>query len=222
MNRPYLILLVLLAVVALGAVSYAAYDRIRPVPAPEAVQATSTPLGAPSVREEAYGTVSLSLGEAAQFPDVRIMPFEIVEDSRCPSDVQCIQAGTVRVRVETVSAMGTSTDVIALGKTLTTEAEEITFVAATPERRSGSDIAGGDYRFTFKVGKRAPQAVAPAKCYVGGCSGQICSDNPDAVSTCEYREAYTCYKQATCERQASGQCGWTETPALSACLQSAQ
>lgn len=55
-------------------------------------------------------------------------------------------------------------------------------------------------------------------CYIGGCSSQICSDQPDAVSSCEYREEYSCYQTATCERQASGQCGWTETTALNTCL----
>lgn len=59
-------------------------------------------------------------------------------------------------------------------------------------------------------------------CYVGGCSAQVCSDQPNAVSTCEYRAAYACYKTAKCERQATGQCGWTETPALAACLNTAQ
>ena len=55
-------------------------------------------------------------------------------------------------------------------------------------------------------------------CYVGGCSAQICSDQPDAVSTCEYRPEYACYKTATCERQRTGKCGWTETVELKACL----
>jgi len=55
-------------------------------------------------------------------------------------------------------------------------------------------------------------------CYIGGCSQQICSDEPDVVSTCEYRPEYACYGSATCERQADGKCGWTETASLKACL----
>lgn len=55
-------------------------------------------------------------------------------------------------------------------------------------------------------------------CYVGGCSGQICSEDPNAVSTCEFREEYACYKSGVCERQADGKCGWTNTPTLQACL----
>lgn len=57
-------------------------------------------------------------------------------------------------------------------------------------------------------------------CYIGGCSGQICSDQKGMVSTCEYREEYACYKTAKCERQVSGKCGWTQTSALLSCLNS--
>lgn len=60
--------------------------------------------------------------------------------------------------------------------------------------------------------------TTPAKCYVGGCSGQICSDKEGVASTCEYREEYACYKDAKCERQNNGQCGWTNTAALTSCL----
>ena len=55
-------------------------------------------------------------------------------------------------------------------------------------------------------------------CYKGGCSGQICSDDPSVITTCEYRAEYACYKTARCERQANGQCGWTETQELQICL----
>lgn len=56
-----------------------------------------------------------------------------------------------------------------------------------------------------------------AKCFVTGCSGQICSDE-EVMTTCEYKERYACYKQATCERKSTGQCGWTETETLRQCL----
>jgi hypothetical protein len=54
-------------------------------------------------------------------------------------------------------------------------------------------------------------------CKPTGCSGQICSDE-DVASTCEFMPKYMCYKSAVCERQATGLCGWTETPELKACL----
>ncbi len=55
------------------------------------------------------------------------------------------------------------------------------------------------------------------KCLITGCSGQICSDE-DIITTCEYKDEYTCYKTAQCERQEDGKCGWTPTEDLVACL----
>ncbi|WP_437753313.1 hypothetical protein [Sorangium sp. So ce1389] len=58
----------------------------------------------------------------------------------------------------------------------------------------------------------------PAACVVTGCSGQVCADE-DVITTCEYREEYACYAEhGVCERGASGECGWRQTPELEACL----
>ncbi|WP_437659432.1 hypothetical protein [Sorangium sp. So ce1182] len=58
----------------------------------------------------------------------------------------------------------------------------------------------------------------PAPCVVTGCSGQVCSDE-NVVTDCEYREEYACYSEhGVCERGASGECGWRQTPELEACL----
>lgn len=60
---------------------------------------------------------------------------------------------------------------------------------------------------------------APNPCHVGGCSGQLCSDQPGAISTCEWREEYACYQDhGVCEPQPDGECGWTPTEALNKCL----
>ena len=62
--------------------------------------------------------------------------------------------------------------------------------------------------------------VTPKACYVGGCSGQVCSGGEDVITNCLYQESYACYQQATCERQTTGECGWTQSPTLLACLAS--
>jgi hypothetical protein len=97
-------------------------------------------------------------------------------------------------------------------------------------------IVGGFYVLSTKDAE-APQGLVPepvssstpttpptsvGKCYIGGCSSQICSDQPDMASTCEWREEYACYKTAKCERQASGACGWTATAELNICLKNSQ
>jgi hypothetical protein len=64
--------------------------------------------------------------------------------------------------------------------------------------------------------------VDPA-CKIGGCSGQLCiGPNDSGISTCIWRDEYACYRTATCEPQARGRCGWTQTPELNACIAAAQ
>jgi len=63
--------------------------------------------------------------------------------------------------------------------------------------------------------KRAEAGLKP--CIRTGCSSQICSDH-DVITTCEYKPEYECYKKATCERQANGDCGFTKTKELTDCL----
>ncbi len=64
-----------------------------------------------------------------------------------------------------------------------------------------------------------PDEPPPAggECKPSGCSGTVCSDR-EIMTTCEYRPEYACYREATCTRQADGQCGWTMTPELEACV----
>jgi hypothetical protein len=163
-----------------------------------------------------YGPVTLPLNKAAGFADgLSLRPISIVEDSRCPQDVECIQAGTVRVSLRTTVAGKSETRTLALGEKLTRNGTTITFTGAAPARTTSSAPAASSYRLTFSV-VRGNTVAGP--CYVGGCSGQICSDRKDTVSTCEYRSEYACYRTARCERQASGACGWTPTAELTSCL----
>lgn len=166
-----------------------------------------------------YGTVTLRIGELATFKDVSIKPMALVEDSRCPVGVQCIQAGTVRLKLEVTTATA-DTSIVSLGQVFTTKGMSITLTAANPAKHPQVETMPSEYQFTFTVvPQNVPVVTNPqGKCYVGGCSAQLCSDAPDMASTCEYTAAYACYKTATCERQQNGQCGWTSTTELRACL----
>lgn len=67
-----------------------------------------------------------------------------------------------------------------------------------------------------------PSAPSSGACAPAGCSSQLCVDADkatDTVSTCEFRDSYACYRTAHCERQTTGECGWTQTAELRACLQ---
>ncbi len=194
-----------------------------PTPAP-------TPTPTPPAQFLPYGEVTLRVGETVRFPDLSIELLRVFDESRCPTGVTCIWAGTLKADVAILSGMGKSTATIELGKSLTTEAETITFTSALPYPKQGEKISSEDYRLTFTVRQRnntppSPPPSPPAKtgaCYTGGCSNEICSDSPDMVSTCIYRSEFACYKNAKCERQTNGTCGWTETAALRSCLNNSQ
>jgi eight-cysteine-cluster-containing protein len=57
------------------------------------------------------------------------------------------------------------------------------------------------------------------ECIITGCSGQVCASE-EVITSCVAKEIYSCYKTATCEVQADGECGWTMDGQLSKCLQS--
>lgn len=164
-----------------------------------------------------YGTALLHVGETAHFNNYSITLVRITEDSRCAKGVTCIQAGTLKAQTISVSGMGTSTQIIELGKTFTTEVEEVTLVSATPYPEKGKMIIQSEYALSFDVSLREIP-VAQGPCYVGGCSWEVCSGQPNVVSNCIYREEFACYKTAKCERQSNGICGWTDTASLRACI----
>lgn len=148
----------------------------------------------------------LRLGQASTLSGIAIKPLSVTEDSRCPEGVECIWAGTVKVSTQ----VGSDTQILELGKSVVVGNSEVTLTAVGPK---------DNYTFIYTV---KPRQASSTGCYVGGCSGQLCTDEPNAVSTCEYTAAYACYKTAKCERQGSGQCGWTPTPELNMCLDSSR
>lgn len=54
-------------------------------------------------------------------------------------------------------------------------------------------------------------------CIVTGCSSQVCSDK-EVITTCEWKAGYACFRNAKCEVQPNGECGWTKTAEYEACL----
>lgn len=211
---------------------------LAPIPsqhAPTTTSATSTPstpseipppgIPAPSSQILPYGKTTLHLGETARFNNLSFELVRVFDDSRCPKGVTCIWAGTLKTEIRILSGMGESIETVELGKSIATEAETITFLSATPYSEEGKAITTVDYALTFSVTQRGvqipPKQTPPlmrTTCYVGGCSGEVCSNTPDVASACIYREEFACYKKTTCERQSTGQCGWTETAELRACL----
>ncbi|HVU75331.1 MAG TPA: hypothetical protein VHD38_00625 [Candidatus Paceibacterota bacterium] len=99
-------------------------------------------------------TLVLAIGQSGTALGVTLTPKTVLEDSRCPSGVQCIWAGRVRLNVTISSGLGTSDQEFTVGQTVTTEAETITLASVTPARAAGTEIGSAQYRFTFEVKKR--------------------------------------------------------------------
>jgi len=90
-------------------------------------------------------------------------------------------------------------------------------------------IAGNRFSFTIagRPGKGrtatnaylnlANEPVGADGCIVGGCSGQICSDQEGLVTTCEWREEYACPGAGAARGQAAGGGGWRLAAVLQAC-----
>lgn len=73
----------------------------------------------------------------------------------------------------------------------------------------------------LSFGSAAPvfaQTGDPA-CVRAGCSGELCVPfGQQRATSCIYRPEYACYQQATCEMNSAGQCAFTITAQVQACL----
>ena len=181
-------------------------------------------------------SVTFQINESIKFPDGLSVTLLEINDSRCKQGVVCIWAGElapvfaliygnvgeiqqeIRLGYSTLKQLTQNNYIFSLDNvTETTATITVTNqVACTMDAKICPDGSA-----VGRVGPNCEFAPCPSDssaCYIGGCSSQICSDQKDIVSTCEYREEYACYKNAECKRQANGQCGWTETTELKACL----
>jgi hypothetical protein len=67
--------------------------------------------------------------------------------------------------------------------------------------------------------RECPASTTTSDCVTSGCSGTLCVEpGKELATTCEMKPEYACYRDAACERQADGACGWTQSAALTTCL----
>ncbi len=85
--------------------------------------------------------------------NVTITPLEVLDDSRCPTDVQCIWAGTVKVRATVTTPGSTGEETMEIGHPVEKDGYTITFTELTPAPHSGETIPSSSYRFVFTVTK---------------------------------------------------------------------
>ncbi len=90
------------------------------------------------------------LGERVQVDGPAVTPLEVVEDSRCPTGVQCVWAGRLRLLVKVHLGAGDQTRELVLGEPVQVADGTLELVEAWPQPAAGEAIAPADYRFTFR------------------------------------------------------------------------
>ena len=101
---------------------------------------------------------AVALGERAAFGGgVAVTPVRIVEDSRCPIGVQCVQAGTVRLAVRIEERGSVREAVLTLEQPVRLGGGGfLTLAAVCPYPRHPGAIRPESYRFHFALGATAP------------------------------------------------------------------
>ena len=88
-----------------------------------------------------------SLNEVANLDGLTVRPLAVIEDSRCPAQVQCVWAGRVRIRAE---VSGDGIRELTLGEPVTVSSGTLTLVDVRPGKRAPEAIAPRAYQFTFR------------------------------------------------------------------------
>lgn len=102
--------------------------------------------------DSSSAVVTTSLGKNATALSVTVSPIEIVSDSRCPSDVTCVWAGTVEVRTSLATPVAHGEQVLKLGEGQPFGEYTVTLIAVTPAKTQ-AEISDAEYIMTFEITK---------------------------------------------------------------------
>ena len=91
----------------------------------------------------------VGLGQLAAVDGLQVRPDRIIEDSRCPADVQCVHAGRLIIRATALGGGWSREMDLTLGTPVPVADGMLTLVEATPAHIDGSD-ATSQARFSFR------------------------------------------------------------------------
>ncbi len=104
--------------------------------------------------DRASATLTTYLGGSPTALTVTINPQEVVSDSRCPQDVQCIWAGEVAVRTVLSTPVSHGEHVLKLNEPQQFGDFDVTLTEVTPYPSAGEEIPESSYRFTYRIERR--------------------------------------------------------------------
>ena len=107
-------------------------------------------LSAPSERAPPSNLAWAALGQRVPVDGPQVTPLELLEDSRCPANVQCVWAGQVRIRAVVHTGTGDSVRELTSGKPEQVADGTLELVEVRPAKSSEAAIAHDDYRFGFR------------------------------------------------------------------------
>jgi hypothetical protein len=89
------------------------------------------------------------IGQAVGVAHFDVTPLEVLEDSRCPSGVQCVWQGQLRLRARIDFTDSVLQRELTLGEAQMVGGGMLKLVDATPYPREGTTIYPEEYRFGF-------------------------------------------------------------------------
>lgn len=82
---------------------------------------------------------------------IYITPLQIISDSRCPIDVQCIWAGEILVKVKLEKGEVSKEVELKERGSVVFEGKNVSLLSVTPAKETKNPVPQEDYQFTFKV-----------------------------------------------------------------------
>lgn len=92
-----------------------------------------------------------ALGQVATVNGLWIRPIEVIEDSRCPTQVRCVSEGRLVLRARMNGPGWTQIRDFELGVPQAVDYVHVTLIAAEPQKAAPDEIDPDSYRFTFAV-----------------------------------------------------------------------
>jgi hypothetical protein len=96
------------------------------------------------------GVARAKLGERVYVDGPLLTPVRVLEDSRCPKDVQCVWAGQLRLSVRVHLGSRDEMHELTLGTPLPVADGSLELVEAIPQPVAGDPIKPASYRFGFR------------------------------------------------------------------------
>lgn len=94
----------------------------------------------------------VAIGETVPVGTLAASPRSVVEDSRCPDNVQCVWAGRLVVSTRIDGEGWSETVPLTLGEPYSVQGRTITLVSGRPEKFSERKRPRNEYRFIFEGG----------------------------------------------------------------------